>query len=280
MRSIEHTASLNEIHSKGYSLQVDVLSESECEFYKQLLERDYAKWSPYYANSSSMTHGLNDKSHEKVVYNLHNKDVSYFDLFDHPRVFPIVESVLQLGSYQESEAVNLLNTSARCPQEGAPAQQLHLDSNLPGCGRFPLIVVALFMLDDFTTVNGATRVVPCSHTLDHYAEDGKSYDSEVIITAEKGSVLLYDAALWHGSSVKQDASSRWAVILGFGRWFIKPSFDFCRNTPVQIYERISDERKALLGLKSEPPVDEFTRITRRSESIEWEAGYEFPGKSK
>lgn len=265
-----------QLEEEGYCIIPNVLTDSECNKYVDLLNRDYDKWSQFYKTSKATSHSLNDKSSEKVVYNMHNKDIAYFDLFDHQKVFPVIESVLQSGSYQNSESVNLLNISARNPAAYADAQQLHLDSNLPGKESFPLIIVALFMLEDFTEENGATRIVPGSHKFDCYAEDGKEYSEEIRVTGKKGSVLLFNGSLWHGSSKKFDDSSRWSIILGYGRWFIKPSFDFCRNIPDSIYKQLSDSRKRLLGLDSMPPKDEFTRITRRSEAVEWESGYELP----
>lgn len=264
------------IEKDGYTIIENVLTEEECNKFVSLLNEDCDKYSSRYAGTSVTSHGLNDKGKEKVVYNMHNKDIAYFDIFDHPKVLPIVKSVLQKGSYQNSEQVNLLNISARNPAPYAPAQQLHLDSNLPGKESYPLILVALFMLEDFTKDNGATRFYPGSHKFDGYAEDGKKYEEEVLITGKRGSVIVFNGSLWHGSSEKHDDSSRWAIILGYGRWFIKPSFDFSKNIPDHIFNQLSEERKLLLGLNSCPPVDEFTRCTRRSENSEWEAGYELP----
>jgi ectoine hydroxylase-related dioxygenase (phytanoyl-CoA dioxygenase family) len=264
------------IKENGYVVIPGVLSNEECDIYRNMLERDSFKYSPMYVGSGGTSHGLNNKSSEKVVYNMHNKDIKYFDLFDNKEIMPIISSLLKEGSYKNSEEFNLLNISARCPAPFAPAQQLHLDSNLPGMASYPLIVVVLYMLDDFTEVNGATRFVPGSHKFSGYAEDGKSYEDEVLVTGKKGSVVIFNGALWHGSSTKKDDSSRWAVILGYGRWFIKPSFDFSRNIPDSIYNKLSEDRKKLIGLNSIPPKDEFTRVTRRSSVCEWEEGYELP----
>ncbi len=268
---------LKEFNENGYVLIDNVLTEKECESYVKMLERDNEKYSPYYVGSTNTEHGLNNKSEEKVVYNMHNKDIKYFDLFDHPKVLPVVNKLLKEGSYQESESVNLLNISARSPKPYADAQQLHLDSNLPGKNSYPIIVVALFMLNDFTEKNGSTRLVPGSHKFDHYAVDGRQYDNEIRLVEKKGTVLLFNGSLWHGSSKKYDDETRWAVILGYGRWFIKPSFDFSRNIPADIAEQLSEKRLRLLGVDSNPPIDEFTRITRRTTELEWDKGYELPG---
>jgi hypothetical protein len=52
-------------------------------------------------------------------------------------------------------------------------------------------------LTDFSEANGATRIIPGSHTRDHSPDYGKPYDS---IPAEmpRGSVLIWHGSLWHG----------------------------------------------------------------------------------
>lgn len=264
------------LDEKGYVVIEDVLSNEECQHFKALLERDHRRYASLHCDSADTDHGLNDKSREKVVYNLHNKDLDYWRLFDDAKVLGLIGPALRAGSYQSSEDFHLLNISARCPLRGARGQQLHLDSNLPGRDAYPLIMVALFMLDDFFRGNGATRIVPGSHRGSTYAENGKRYDQEVLVEGRRGSVLIFNGALWHGGSDKSDDSDRWAVILGYGRWFIKPSFDFSRNTPAAVYSRLSSAQKKLIGLHSQPPKDEFSRITRRSDEPEWRPGYALP----
>ncbi len=266
------------IKQHGYVVLEDVLSEQTCESYKSLLNRDYEKYATMYASSNATDHGLNNKDREKIVYNLHNKDIRYFDLCDHPKVLPIIKDLLQEGSYQNSQPFNLQGFDARSPGPHTDAQQLHLDSNLPGQGGYPLLMVAIFMLDDFTVESGATRIVPGSHLRSDYAENNKKYDEELSVEAKKGSVLIFNGALWHGGGKKQNDASRWAVIPSYGRWFIKPAFNFSENIPAHIFEQLTDERKALLGLNSCPPKDEFTRVTRRSTKYEWQSNYDLPVK--
>ncbi len=70
--------------------------------------------------------------------------------------------------------------------------------------------------------------------------------------------------------------SRWAVLPSYGRWFIKPAFNFVENIPAEIFDHLTNERKELLGLNTYPPKDEFTRITRRSKEYEWRSDYQLP----
>lgn len=257
----------------GYMVIPNLISEDECEQYKNLLENDYQKYSSKYANNISNTaHGLDNKSSEKVVFNLHNKDLSWFKLFENKNILEVLDILLTEGSYKNAEPYYLYNNSARCPLKGNMGQQLHLDSRFPGI-NYCIVVNVLWMLDDFTLDNGATRIVPGSHKFMNFTEDGKVYDEEIRVTGKKGSAIIFNANLWHGGGANLDGASRWAVALGYSRWMIKPSFDYLQNTPKNIYDSLNDSQKKLLGFNCTSPKDEFTRL--RSLSVESEIPFDY-----
>ena len=267
---------VEKIKQNGFVVLPDIISKEKCEYFKQMLEEDFKKYSPHhYSPDTKSKHALENKQNEKVVFNLHNKNMEWFELFEHPAVISVLDVVLKEGSYKNQEPYHLLNISARSPLKSTGEQHLHLDSNLPG-GDFPIIMVVLWMLDDFTKDTGATRIVPGSHKGTTYAEDNKVYDNEILAEGKQGSVLIYNGSLWHAGGKNHTDKTRWGLVLGYGRWFIKPSFDFLKNTPANIYDQMSDSQKDLLGFRSAPPVDEFTRMRRRSENFELPAPYTLP----
>ena len=123
-----------------------------------------------------------------------------------------------------------------------------------------------------------TRIVPGSHRNRKFAEDGACYSDELAITGERGSALVFDAGLWHGGGANINGESRWALALGYARWFIKPAFDYMHNTPAEIYEMLSNDQKKLLGFDCVPPKDEFTRVRRRSPCFERPLHYQLPSE--
>jgi len=254
---------VNQIKTKGYVVIPNMLSAKECENYKKILEDTYKKYSKNYANNKSNARGLSDKSLEKVVFNLHNKNLEWFLLFENSLVLKILDVILKEGSYNNSEPYYLNNISARCPLKGNPGQLIHVDSNLPGV-NYNLITNVMWYFDDVNEENGTTVVVPKSHKFIKYADNTREIKNKLLIKAKKGSILIFNANLWHGGSAKKSASSRWALALGYARWFIKPSFDYMKNTPKNIYKKLNKKQKSLLGFDLIPPKDEFTRLRRRS----------------
>jgi ectoine hydroxylase-related dioxygenase (phytanoyl-CoA dioxygenase family) len=271
---------LKELKENGFVLIPDLISDSDCDHYKALLEADYEKYSKHYAEANNAESGeLSDKSGEKVVFNLHNKHLFWFKLFEHPNILPLLDHMLKTGSYRDEEPYYLNNISARCPLKSYPGQQLHIDSNLPGV-NYCNIVNVLWLIDDFTLENGATKVVPGSHKWTEFAPDDVGHKDEISITGSKGSAIVFNANLWHGGAENTTDHTRWAVALGYARWFIKPSFDFMQNTPDNIYRNLTDQQKSLLGFQLVPPKDEFTRLRRRSNHFENPLEYRLPNVDK
>lgn len=267
---------IKKFNDQGFMVIPDLISSTEADEFKKMLEDDYKKYSPHYpSNFKKTSHGLNDKSKEKVVYNLHNKSLKWYNLISHPKIISILDIILKEGSYKNSELYYMNNNSARNPLLNNPGQQLHSDSRLPGV-NYCLVANVIWMIDDFTETNGATRVVPKSHKIREFAKDGEKHKDEILITGKKGSALIFNANLWHGGGPNIDGTSRWAYALGYARWYIKPSFDYMRNTPLDIYESLTISQKKLMGFFNVPPKDEFTRLRRISDKPETPFDYKIP----
>jgi len=263
----------------GFVVVENVFTEDFCRRTVSICESIYSENAKNYANENVESNRLADKSGEKVIYNLHNKSDIFWTFFEHPIIKEAGDYLLKTGSYQDSEPYYLNNISARTPLRGNLGQQLHTDSNLPGISKC-LVMNVLCVLEPFTLKNGATRVIPGSHKRECYPEDGVTYEDEVRLVAGTGSVIIFNASLWHGSGANTDGSSRWALVLGYARWFVKPSFDFMKNTPRGIFENLTDAQKSLLGFDSVPPRDEFTRLRRRSRYYEKPEDYLLPKQKR
>jgi ectoine hydroxylase-related dioxygenase (phytanoyl-CoA dioxygenase family) len=75
---------------------------------------------------------------------------------------------------------------------------------------YPILEMqAIWMLDDFTEENGATRVVPGSHLSDDkpdFANKSKA------VTGKAGSVILSHGALWHSTGKNVTNKKRSAIL--------------------------------------------------------------------
>jgi len=88
-----------------------------------------------------------------------------------------------------------------------------------------LHLVTFWMLTDFTVDNGATIVVPGSHTRDsnptagHINPDQPQSD-EARLVGSAGSVAVVDARVWHAEAPNQSDQDRVAVIARYAPWWL------------------------------------------------------------
>jgi len=124
-------------------------------------------------------------------------------------------------------AYHILQAPFRCngldgrdPLGGHGLQGLHSDSWARSPDQPFHIINSLWLLDNFISENGATRIVPGSHTctgrLPRAAADpNQAYPGEVIVTAPAGSALIFNGHLLHGGTRNQSGLSRRVVRCGF-----------------------------------------------------------------
>jgi ectoine hydroxylase-related dioxygenase (phytanoyl-CoA dioxygenase family) len=113
-------------------------------------------------------------------------------------------------------------------------QPLHCDTGaLPDEHGYSVCNV-VWMLDDFTTENGALRLVPGSHRSGRLPP-AASHPSEVLVLGRAGTVVVMNAHLWHGGTANRTSAARRAL----------HSFYCRRDQPQQQYQ------KALIPLETQ-----------------------------
>jgi ectoine hydroxylase-related dioxygenase (phytanoyl-CoA dioxygenase family) len=115
----------------------------------------------------------------------------------------------------------LAGLHGRNPLPGFGQQGLHSDC-LRGQDNECILITALWMLDDFTPDNGATRVVPGSHQITRLlprdlAQPLAKHRDEKIIVGRAGSVLMFNGYLWHSGRRNESDGPRRAVQMGLRR---------------------------------------------------------------
>ena len=72
---------------------------------------------------------------------------------------------------------------------------------------------SIWLLDDFTAENGATRVVPGSHhsgiiPKDKMEDPTRPHPDEVVLLAPAGTVVVFNGHTWHGGTLNRSAAPR------------------------------------------------------------------------
>jgi hypothetical protein len=112
------------------------------------------------------------------------------------------------------EPFKLSGMRARTLNPTAPMEELHVDVKHKANG-WPL-VGCILMVDAFDTDNGATRFVPGSHLQPREPSEVMNnskdpHDDEVLACGPAGSIIIFNASVWHGHGANQSARPRRSI---------------------------------------------------------------------
>jgi len=226
---------MDEIEQHGFTLVEDVLSSAEADALVDDLHRIEKELGTKPAGNAF------EGDRTLRVYNLLAHGPLWEAIPVHPKVLPIIESVLDQGCLVSSlSSVNIL--------PGETAQPLHTDDQLLPIGRPHGAVVcnSMWALTDFTEENGATRVVPGSHKRDHAPIYGQTYDS-VPAEMKKGSVLIWNGSLWHGGGANKTDQARIGIPMNYCAGWIRQQENQQLGIPREIAKNFSPRLRQLVG---------------------------------
>jgi ectoine hydroxylase-related dioxygenase (phytanoyl-CoA dioxygenase family) len=142
--------------------------------------------------------------------NLVDKGEIFERLIATPKILELVRHVL--GPRMKLSSFNARSTDPFTED----AQPLHCDAGAVADGQGFWVCNTIWLLDDFTRDNGATRVVPGSQ---HWAklpgevlsDPEAPHPEEVLLLGKAGSVVVMNTHAWHGGTGNRTASPRRAL---------------------------------------------------------------------
>jgi ectoine hydroxylase-related dioxygenase (phytanoyl-CoA dioxygenase family) len=185
--------------------------------------------------------------------NLVDKDRIFEEVMLHPTVLEAVAHVL-------GPRFKLSSFNARTPNPyGQGSQPLHVDSGALPDEQGYWVANSIWMLDDFTAENGATRIIPGSQSWRRLPPAGSCdpYPGERLITGQAGTVAIMNAHLWHAGTANRTAHPRRALHVYFTRWD-KPQQQYQKRLlSPEVEARLNPEARRLLAL-DDPLNDELS----------------------
>ena len=174
-----------------------------------------------------------------------------FNLLPRDPVFarvPMYQPVLDVVQRVLDEQCLLSSLTAIEMHPGQAAQPLHADTgSIPLPRPHPtLACIAIWALTDFTVDNGATRIVPGSHRYDRRPRKGEQADF-VEATMPRGSVLVYDGAIWHGGGDNRSDSRRLGIVSNFCAGFLRQEENQLLAVPRELVGTYPRRLQQMLG---------------------------------
>jgi ectoine hydroxylase-related dioxygenase (phytanoyl-CoA dioxygenase family) len=169
-----------------------------------------------------------------------------FDVFyTHPRVLAGISTVL-------GPSFKLSSLNYRAAKPGLGHQNLHVDWGNKMVEGVYKVCNSIWLLDDFTENNGATRIVPGTHKLgispnEKMKDPSASHPDELIITAPAGSVFIFNSHAWHGGATNRTTKPRRSI----------HSYFCTSEQPQQIDQRkyITEQTKKRIGTEAQKILD-------------------------
>jgi ectoine hydroxylase-related dioxygenase (phytanoyl-CoA dioxygenase family) len=185
--------------------------------------------------------------------NLVNKGRVFEEAILTPRVLECMAYVL--GPRFKLSSVNVRSTDPYTEAD----QPLHADSGAIADDSGYIVCNSVWMLDDFTAENGATRFVPGSHRwrrlpeADYYRE----HPDQQLALGKAGDVVVMNAHMWHGGTANRTSAPRRAMHVYYTR-FDQPQQQYQKQwLSAELQARLEPETRRILAL-DDPRNDELS----------------------
>ncbi len=188
------------------------------------------------------------------------------EIFEHliavPRILELVDHVL--GPRFKLSSFNARSANPHSSE----AQPLHCDASaLPDAAGY-WVCNTIWLLDDFTLENGATRVIPGSQKWfqlpqNVLADLTAPHRDELVLTAPAGTVVVMNTHAWHGGTANRSPFHRRALHAFYCR-FDKPQQQYQKRLlRPETQARLGPELRRLLAL-DDPLNDELSSVETRA----------------
>lgn len=167
-----------------------------------------------------------------------------------PLALALADKMLKQSGVCDEFELNL--TQAIGIEPGEPAQILHRDDNIwPIPHTSEVMINAIWMIDDFTEENGATRLIPGSHKWprDRHPEPGDT----VFAQAPAGSALFFLGSTLHGGSANRSQATRHGILLSYRVAWLAPTEKLLLSIPPEVVRTLPPELQKLIGYQLHRP---------------------------
>lgn len=176
------------------------------------------------------------------VYNLLARHRVFEEVPIHAHVLPVIERVLDAGCL-----VSSLSSITILP--GETAQPMHADDQLIPLPRphVPLVCNTMWALTPFTKENGATRLVPGTHTAAAPPDPFDEPPTTIAAEMDRGSVLVWNGSLWHGGGANRTTERRIGLAMNYCAGWMRQQENQQLGIPIETARQFSPRLRKLVG---------------------------------
>lgn len=228
------------VKTRGYALVPDFYSDAICAQLTSPLESAIETYQPVDISERSAL----DRYH---IHDLMNRDFIYCQFLEDPRLQQLLSPLL--GDHWIMYA---FTSSSLPPGKGNYGSRIHND-----CPRFSpgyiFNVGLIWLLDDFTADNGGTYVLPASQHIEAPPSEALFNRNSMQLEAKRGSLLVFDARLYHRAGENHTDNWRHSLTLNACRSYMKQRMDWVRFIRSDFSDRLNDQARRILGFDTRLP---------------------------
>jgi len=236
-----------QLDEEGWLALPGLMSASTLDALRRRIEELFAEEGDRAGSEFKMEPGA------RRLANLVNKGLIFEEVIVTPRLLECMAHVL--GPRSKLSSLNVRSADPHT-DDGQP---LHADSAAIADELGYWVCNSVWMLDDFTTENCATRFVPGSHRWgrvpppDFYGP----HPEERLITGDAGTVVIMNSHLWHGGTANRTDAPRRAMHVYYTRWD-KPQQQWQKRwLSAEVQSRLGARAREILAL-DDPLNDELS----------------------
>lgn len=228
------------VKSRGFSLIENFMPGELCELLRSKLERAIEQYNPRVSSQRSFL----DRYH---IHDLMNQDMIFCSMLEDVRLQQLLSPLID-----EYWIMYAFTSSSLPPNEENFGSRLHND-----CPRFSpgyiFNIGLIWLLDDFYPENGSTFVLPGSHHLQE-APSEELFDRNCMqLEAKKGTLLIFNAGLFHRAGLNSTNEWRHALTLNACRSFMKQRMDWVRFIQSEFTNQLNEQARRILGFDTRLP---------------------------
>jgi hypothetical protein len=233
------------MHIRGCTLLPNIVPSFRCEEMKKAIFAHYERYRPLQIQA-----GMGERAQWGTHHMVGNRDAIH-DFLEQQELHPYISRYFDDKPY----ILNSIGASINAPKHLGNYEhghKWHRDSRNYHTSQQTMLIL-LVMLDPFTEQNGATEVLFSSHHHPNRPSEEMIIQNKQSVTGSQGSVICYDANIWHKAGENFTDQFRVGLTCIFTRPNIKQQLDYPEFLPESYRASLSPFMRQLFGFNARTP---------------------------
>jgi ectoine hydroxylase-related dioxygenase (phytanoyl-CoA dioxygenase family) len=236
---------ISKLKNEGYVILRNQISPEWVNVLSQAVDTSFVQ------HRDTQLKNKNDIKTEGVALHVLLSNPIFIEFLDHLISTGFINS-LKENYFGSSCILNSLSALNNLPNQPNFSAIVHRDLRFYS-KNLPVMLNCLLMVDDFTSENGGTYLLPYSHLKEEKPSDEEFFKNAIQAVGKSGDLLVFDSNVWHSSAPNKTNSGRRAIPITISRSFMKQLLDYPRAIGYDKMDNFNSPLQQFLGYHSRVP---------------------------